>query len=51
VHRDIANDAGKRCTDVVVGELLPLGVGEGSVGLVVGFGILIGLQGLIVSVT
>ena len=35
VDRDVADDAGVGSADLVVGELLPLGSGEGYVGLVV----------------
>ncbi len=46
---DVADDAGEGCADLVVGELLLLGVGEGGGGLVVALGVLEGLDGLIVG--
>ncbi len=50
VNRDIADDAGKRSANFVVGELLLLGVSQRRIGLVVPLGVLIGLSRLIVRV-
>ncbi len=47
---DVADDAVERSADLIVGELLLLGVGESGVRLVVGLGVLIGLRGLVIGI-
>jgi len=50
MHRDVTDDASEGSANIVVGELFPLGSGEGHVGLVVSLGVFIRLIGLIVGV-
>ena len=50
VNRYIANHPGKRSADIVISELLFLGVGQRLVGFVVSLGVLIGLSRLIVRI-